>query len=339
METLTKFKSKTGSAIMTVMGMILVLSIVAGGFYSFSAGAIFQTRRLADSIRAKSIAEAGANEAVGFLMQPGYFSYRNDASSFPETTFGGGSYAVTVEDVSGTNNSRSRIISVGTYNEVSSAVVVDIRDAYLEQVEGGDEASWRDFALFANGDLTFNGSPTIVGDVHTNNEWDNNGNYSGVSGQISAINSNEVPEAYRADWKLIPFPSLSDPAFQVMVSEARAKGQLTEYFGNQSFRSNMTFNASASGITIVYGNITFLGSGNQTVRGLLYITGDLTANGSGTMTLNGALLSGGFIRFNGKAGVYSYSAIGSGGSGSGYGPGSTNYIADVKVYATWQSAP
>jgi len=335
-------KGRDGSALMTAMGMIFIITLVAGGFYAFAVGSMHQTRKLGDVVRARAIAEAGVNDAVSFLGQPGNYEYRSDPDSFPVTEFAGGTFDVSIENSTDTNApGRCLVTSVGTYHDATAAVVVDLRDANLELIEGGT-ATWRDFAIFANGDLSFNGSPAINGDVHTNNDFDLNGNDTGITGSVSAQNEADLAgmlDASKiAEWQLIPFPELSDPEFQALVNQARTAGLLTEVFGNKTYKNGEDFNISTNAITIIHGNVTILGSGRHDIDGVLYITGSLTGNGKAEMVLRGSLLAGGDILFNGAAGVFTYSAPPGAGSGSGSGSGSTNYFADVRVYATWQTS-
>ncbi len=321
--------ARSGSALLSVMIVVFIVSMTAGAFYAFSSQNLFQAKRMTDAIHARAIAEAGANEAVSQLIAD--YTLRQDAGNFLQTDFGGGAYHVTLTNSEG----RCIVMSRGTFGTASQVIGIELRDLNREEWNGGtnDPPTWRDFALFANGDLTFNGSPTVIGDVHTNNRWDLNGVYSSVNGMVSALNATDIPEAYRATWQLVPFPSLSDPDFQAVVAEARANGTLTEYFGNQSFKKDQAL----SGIVIVHGDLTFIGSGVRTVNGLLYVTGDVTANGSGTMTLQGALLAGGNISFNGVAGVFSHASVGEEQvEEGGQGEADADTIASVKVYATWQ---
>jgi len=334
-------ESRSGSAILTAMGLIFVFAVMAGGFYTYAVGTLKQTSRLGDVVRARAIAEAGANDAVSYLMMPGYYGERTNADNFVETAYAGGTFDVTVLNSTDTNSpGRCLVISTGAYNGVKAAMIVDLRDTRRESLTDGSSRSWSDFAIFANGKLGFNGSPRIIGDTHTNNDFDLNGNPTNITGTISAKNQidliTQIGTNRLADWQLIPFPGLSDPEFQTLVNQARSSGLLTEIYGNKTYKNGEDFNVSTNAITIVHGSVTFLGSGTHDVDGIFYVTGSITANGKAIMNLRGSLLAGGDILFNGAAGVFSYSASGAGGGGSAGSAGDADSNAEAKVYAMWQ---
>lgn len=301
-----------GSALLSVMVILTLLMAVVGSTYAISRHRSHQTQVLTEFIHAHAIAEAGANEAYSRLRTHFYSTPRGTESPQP---FADGAYEVTIEDnphvVRGV-----RITSVGTYRNAESVVGMDLRDANTSSIAF-------DYAIFANGPLRFNGTPPIIdGDLHTNNDWTLSGNYGGVQGLISAQNYEDIPEEFRAVWQVIPFPQLSDPAFQEFLAAAEADGRLTRYTGNRIFQQSHEFN----GIVVVEGNVTFRGSGVRTINGMLYVTGDVTSNGSSTVDLNGVLMAGGQIRFNGASGVFTHGNVdNSGGDES----------ADVQVSAWW----
>ena len=293
-------RRRRGSSLITVMFVITITSLVAGSLYTVSSSMTGNVRTMADRIRAKAIAEAGANAVYSALRTD--YDLRNKANAFPMTEFEGGSYAITLttDDKGGT-----RVLSVGRYRHAEARVGLDMRDA--NHADSG-VPEYLEYAIFSNGDLRFNGTPPYVeGNLHTNNDWTLNGSYDNVDGKISAQNSDSIPVAYRADWQVVPFPQLSDPEFQAFLADAEAQGILTWYNGDQTFQGSSSF----SGVVVVDGNLTFNGSGDRTVDGMLYVVGNVTANGSGSMTLDGVLLSGGNITFNGASGMFDHNATSS----------------------------
>lgn len=291
-----------GSALVTALMVIVISTMAVGSLMAYSLAGTHRARRMTYEIRAKAIAEAGANRAYDALRMD--YRLRRQGTLFSETPFAGGNYRVVVDSVDG---GTTRLISTGQFRGAVHRIGLDVRNTLHE--EGGPP--YFDYAIFANGNMRFNGTPpTIQGGLHTNGEWTLNGNYNNVSGLVSAQNSDDIPAAYRADWQVLPFPSLSDPDFQSFLAEAEAAGQLTVHNGNRTFQGSQTF----SGVTVVNGNVTFRGAGSRTVDGMLYVTGTVTANGSGTMTLNGTLLAGGNITFNGASGVFNHNSLIGGGS-------------------------
>ncbi len=318
----THSTNQQGSALVTVMLVVLVTSLVAGSFYLYAASTAHQVRRLTDAMHAQAIAEAGANQALSRLKQ--HYGLRHYPIFFPSRSFGGGRYDIILETHA---DGRTRIISIGSYQSATNVVGVNVRDANRDQV------TWRHalgYAIFSDGDLRFNGSPEILGDAHANGFWTLNGNYNDVNGMISAQNSETIPLAHRADWVNIPFPQLSDPEFQAFLDQAEAGGiPITRIQGNQVFQQNYAFD----GIYIIEGNVIFRGAGTRDVNGMLYVTGNITANGAAQVIVDGLILSGGDIRFNGAAGVYSYNSVGDGSGG-----GDQDASADVVVSAWWQGS-
>jgi len=268
-------------------------------------------------MKARNIAEAGLNETLSKLMSE--YGLRHSAANFPDTSFAGGNYRVTIENAGG----RALVEVRGLYGRAEVMVGMDVRDPEREP----RALSWKDFAIFANGSLAFNGTPpSINGDLHTNQDWTLNGSYANVDGQISALNADDIPEHLRRDFQVVDFPSLAD--LSDLIEAARAAGQLHEHSGNQSFLTNRTFN----GITIIDGNLTFNGAGDRIINGLLYVTGDVTANGAGSMTMNGSILAHGEITFNGASGIFTFVPPSAGEGGDGDDP---DEVADPRLYAVW----
>ncbi len=291
--------SRQGSALVTTMLVIMVSAVAAGSMYSLSSSMANRVRFMTDDIAAKAIAEAGANQAYSILRNQ-FYTGANNPDLFPLTTFGGGTYQVTV--LSATNGV-IRLVSEGLYGRGKARVGLDMRDTFWDESGGPPFLS---YAIFANGSLRFNGNPpTIDGGLHTNMDWILNGTYDNVTGLISAQNSASIPEAYRAVWQLIPFPKLDDPEFQEFLAAADDLGILTRMTGDQTFPRSIDFD----GVVVIEGNVIFRGSGDRTINGMLYVTGDITSNGSGSMTLNGMLLAGGNILYNGAAGIFTHQDV------------------------------
>ncbi len=283
--------ARSGSALITVMIVATITFMAVGSLYALSASMAHQVRFNMDTIRARAIAEAGANKAYSILRDD--YSKRNDPEAFPTTSFAGGEYRITVNpDLNGI----TRITSTGEFGRSEATLGVDVRDANEDEP---DIPEYLEHAIFSNADLLFNGDPTVNGSIHLNGFWTLNGSGDNINGTVTARNENS------GEWSPLPFPKLSDPDFQELLAEAEEQGRLTRYDGNETIRGDRTFN----GIVVVDGNLTFQGSGTRDVNGLLYVTGDITSNGSGTMNLSGALLAGGDIRFNGSAGIFTHESV------------------------------
>jgi len=268
-------------------------------------------------MKARNIAEAGLNETLSKLMSE--YGLRHSAANFPDTSFAGGDYRVTIENAGG----RALVQVRGLYGRAEVTVGMDVRDPEREP----RQLRWDDFAIFANGNLSFNGTPPAInGDLHTNQEWTLNGSYANVDGQISALNEDGIPEHLRRDFQVVNFPSLAD--LSDLIEAADAAGELRIISGNYSYDPDEPFN----GITIVEGNLTFNGAGDRIINGLLYVTGDVTANGATSMTMNGSVLAHGTITFNGASGIFTYVPPSAGDGGADVDP---DEVAEPRLYAVW----
>jgi hypothetical protein len=299
MKTPAHASPRQGSAIVTVMLVVVLTFTAVGSLFAYSASTIHRIRIMTEAIRAKAIAEAGANRAYNALSQN--FALRNVDTLYTNEPFADGSYHVTFEALS---NGWTRMIAQGTFGRATQSLGLDMDIAS----DGGaaDDPGTPGFfegldkAVFANGTLTVNGNAKgIDGWLHTNNSWDYNGTYANVVGSISAQSSKSpIPAEFEAPWSNIPFPLISDLDFQAWLDEQAAAGvSVVRLNGNQTYKKDATFN----GITIVNGDVTFLGAGNRTITGMLYVAGNLTANGS--TTLDGAILVGGVATINGASAI------------------------------------
>lgn len=300
-------RSRRGSALVTVMLVITVTMITAGSLFAYTASTTHRVRILTEAIRAKAIAEAGANRGYNELMASGMDSA---ASLFDNEAFAGGNYTVTAEVV---DAQWLRMVSIGTFGRAEHRVGLDVRFDEVDNGDGDDgEPGFLDFlnyGIFCNGAFTINGTPKEVnGDMHANGSFALNGTYDNVNGMVSAPPPNGIPDTHKADWQPVPFPQLWDPAFQTWLTEMEAAGTtVTRLNGNQTFHKDHEF----SGITIIDGSVTFRGAGTRTIGGLLYISGSLTSNGS--TSLNGSIAVGGSLTINGASAILTYSGIGGAG--------------------------
>ncbi len=291
-------RSKRGSAMVTVMLIVVVSMLATASLFAFSSSTVHRVRLLTESIRAKAIAEAGANRGYNSLCKD-YYTLRESDSLYADISFGGGSYSVSLESMS---NGWTRLISVGSFGRAEHRVGLDMRDSLFGSSSTPD---YLDYALFCNGAMTLNGTPKgIDGDLHSNGSFGLNGTYDNVNGLISAPPPNDIPVANQAVWSSKPFPLLTDTSFQEFLAKAEAAGvTVTRYSGNQTFKKDHVFD----GITIIDGSATFIGSGTRSITGLFYVSGSLTANGS--TELSGAIMTGGSCTINGASALLNHGDI------------------------------
>jgi hypothetical protein len=285
---------RNGSAILTVMFVIMVMMIVAGSLHAFSSAMPRRVRLMTDAIRAKAIAEAGINRGYSMLRE----DYAGNLSAFPlsDAAFAGGGYHVRLVNLS---TNRVRLVSDGHFGAADALVGIDARNAAIYD-PGSRDAPLSPFAyaIFANGNFFINGTPEYArGFWFTNNDFILTGHYTNVEALIFARNAETIPERVRGNWSERPFPQLTDPEFAEYVEDMRAQGLMTEFNGNTQFPRDATYN----GIVVVRGDIVFNGQGTRVVNGMLYVTGNATFNGSSSITVNGAFIVGGNLDFNGES--------------------------------------
>ncbi len=290
-------ESRRGSAMVTVMLVVVVTLMATASLFAFSTSTTHRVRILTEAIRAKAIAEAGANRGYNALCQD--YSLRTVGTLYEDVAFGGGLYSVTLTPMDG---GWTRMVSVGTFGRATHQVGLDMRDTLDGQSSTPD---FLEYAIFCNGAMTINGTPKqIDGDLHSNGAFTLNGEYTNVDGMVSAPPPNSIPASHAAPWSSIPFPLLSDPDFQAFLAEAEASGiPVTRYNGSQTFKKDHTFN----GITIINGSVTFIGSGTRNIDGMFYVSGSMTANGS--TSLSGCIMVGGSLTINGASAILSHSAV------------------------------
>ncbi len=288
---------RRGSAMVTVMLVVVVTMMATASLFAFSTSTTHRIRILTESIRAKAIAEAGANRGYNALCLN--YALRSSGNLYESVDFGGGRYSVTLTPMEG---GWTRLVSVGTFGRAQHQVGLDMRDTLDGQ---SSLPRFLEYAIFCNGAMTINGTPRQVdGDLHSNGSFALHGEYTNVDGQISAPPPNSIPATHSAPWTSIPFPLLSDPEFQTFLAEAEAAGiPVTRYNGSQTFKKDHDF----TGITVIDGSVTFIGSGTRDITGMLYISGSLTANGS--TSLSGCLLVGGSMTVNGASAILSHASV------------------------------
>ena len=90
MHTPNSTRARGGSAFITVMIVIGVVSLAISPMIWLATQQPLGVRQSCNRIRAKAIAEAGASVAYQKLSTN--WDLRNDASAFPPTDYGGGGY-------------------------------------------------------------------------------------------------------------------------------------------------------------------------------------------------------------------------------------------------------
>jgi hypothetical protein len=285
---------REGSALFTVMLVIFAVSALVATMVAAGAHRTFMAVKLGDRIRALAIAEAGANEA--YCRLAANFNMRTNAAAFPLTSFGGGTYDVTVTPVGSNVAVVSSAAVFGTANET---VVLDVRrSAAGTGGTGGTPGSPAyGFAICAGGTIDWNGCGTFSGGavIHANNNFGMGGSGSinadiesctsiKINGNSCSINGDgwapsiSDPKGKITGTKTVgPVPTVTIPDINLdpYYQRALANGQV--YNSSQTLSSNFT---PPGGIMWVNGSLTI--NANATVTGCFIATGDISFAGQAT---------------------------------------------------------
>lgn len=173
MNTTLMHATRRGSALLTTFLLVMFVALAGAGMYQYSSQQIFSVARTRDYLRAKVIAEAGANQAYNRMRYD--FSARNNAANFPLTSFGGGTYDVTVTSVS---SNKARLVSVGTCGLAESRVSADLLNTPRTRIEWSIDDQILELSVFTNhsilvgGTISWGGNGMILngGDVRSNSK-------------------------------------------------------------------------------------------------------------------------------------------------------------------------
>lgn len=286
--------SKQGSALLVVLTIVVAMSAlltitVKGGLQQ----AFFATK-LSDRVRAQLIAEAGANEAYTILKED--WDARLSDDEFPVTSFGGGTYDVTIHPTNDMASIRS-YATYGTADELAILDVINVGSSTPGQdidwsvmsnytVVAGGEISWSGAsqflnggALHSNGQFTRSGAGYVEGDVTSSTKYKSNGKANGIDGDVTApvIQGRLANISGTASEEAVAQVQIPDIDLTPYYNEALANGEV--------YNGNLTISAGedpAGGIMWVNGNLTI--SGNANFTGSYIATGDLSVSGNGTLT-------------------------------------------------------
>jgi cytoskeletal protein CcmA (bactofilin family) len=290
----SSISNRSGSALLTVMLIVLISSVFLATVLSMSMGRAFMAKKLANRVRAIAIAEAGANQAYTVLATN--FAARTDASAFPLTTYGDGSYDVSVSAIS---NEAASISSLGTCGDVQETVILDVM---LD--ESGmpplPEMPAFDYAMVAGGELAFNGTGNISGtngtvSFHANGRMSVGGNAEGDVGFSSSTGIKVKNVTIEGD---ISAPDLVVHAGATITGSQNEQTvplvdipdiDLTPYFNWASAHSEVREGFNMSG-----GSYTPNG-------GILWVNGSVQL--SSDYTFNGAIIATGAIHLTGTGSI------------------------------------
>lgn len=289
------WRNKDGSAVFTVLGLILVVTIVLGTMTRVGIHRSFMARKLADRVRAQAYAEAGANEAFTIIEQdwPG----RTNAANFPLTSYGQGSYDVTIVDIT---NNVALIRSLGVCNDATVETILDIKN-YGDSGSSWDMTAF-DYAMICGGTLDFSGCGSISSTngqvlMHSNNDMNIKGdaqtdisiesstkikisNNVTIDGDVAApdldYNPSKVTITGTAAVHSVPMVPIPDIDLTPYYNHASDNGEVHNGFS----LSGGTYTPNG-GILWVNGNVWI--SSSAVINGTIIATGDINFGGQASL--------------------------------------------------------
>ncbi|MFH0907251.1 MAG: hypothetical protein V1929_00610 [bacterium] len=286
-----------GFVLFTVMVTTALVMLAAASVMLFADFQMESFRRAREANAAIAIAEAGANEAYAILKAN--FANKDNGSLFPETSYSGGSYDVTVTSV---GSQTAQIMSIGVSGSSTQTVIVDVKD-FGAPTPGTDPTGPWAHTLFVNGKATINGAGNCYGSVQCNQDMRVNGTFSwGIPGNPVDVyccvgfraNGSSVLEG------MVYAPSVNAAAgvprtIQAVPTVAMPTLDLTPYYAlavaNGQVFSGGTVSGSIGtipgGVRWYNGDATFNGGVNY--AGCIIATGDINFKGGCTQTKVGQL--------------------------------------------------
>ena len=272
-------KNKKGTVFMTAIIISTLMLLIGVGLANVILQDTHMIKHLRKTTKAQLIAESGISDALATIISLGATSM-SVSSNFPLTSFGGGTYDVTVT----TSGNRVLLTSIGVYDTVSRTSALEVKDmtptALYYMMAAGSVLRLRAFFLSLvdiNGDLHANDDVRLTAralglidvDPCTDPSLNCDGDVSATdrvflsTGWFAAINiAGTVTEG--AD--LVTFPSFNYALYQ---TEATAAGDY--YSGDKTFGSP--------------GATTNL----QPTNGIIYVEG--TCRMYGTINLYGGMVA------------------------------------------------
>ena len=290
----THASSKRGSALFIVLTIIISMSALMTVVVKSGLQQAFTATKLSDRIRAQLIAEAGAHEA--YMILKADWPSRNSDVAFPATSYGGGSYDVTVAPT----NAMASIRSAGSYGTATDLAILDVihLGSSSEQatfdwssisnytVVSGGEITWTGAsqflgggALHSNGKFLRSGSGYVEGSISSATEFETKGNSGGVDGGVTApsINGKVAKILGSKTVEAVALVTIPNIDLTPFYNEALANGEV--YDGDLTLSGGED---PDGGILWVNGDLSI--SGNDDYTGSYFATGDIKITGNGSLT-------------------------------------------------------
>ena len=308
-----KDRRRQGSAIFTTVIVILLVSTALAVAVRASMQRVYTTRLLADRLRATSIAEAGISQSYDILVTnwdarlplnngnvlAGNVNTPNASDAFPDTSFAGGNFDVTVTEAS---NGVVVLTSDGNYGSTKETVILNVMNFSSGNPGAApDPGSAYEYTIFADDELYLGGNGDMDGKCHSNNELYCNGNLEINPGPIALSSADRI---YINGNLLVP-GSLTAPDVDVngnndsgmTITEESVSSipwpaiDLTEYYntavdngqvvgrgGTKTYNNDVSWLSIPGNVKWVNGNVHF--KGNITFDCIIVATGYVFIEGN-----------------------------------------------------------
>jgi hypothetical protein len=279
--------------------LIMAISGFAAVMVSTKLQSIYITTKLDDRVRAKAIAEAGANEAYTRLEENWDARLNDDA--FPQTAFGNGHYDVTVTPL--TNNA-AIISSAGHYGKSDELAILDI--SLFDKTPGGGAPSAAipigDYSILCNDLFHFGGTGNIYS---TNGQSRIHGNaLINIKGNAGVNISLESSTKIKISNNKTITGDITAPILQYNASKVTITGTAT--VGPVPFQTIPDIDLTpwynwANDHGEVHNGFNFSGGTYTANGGVIWVNGDAMISGGPGTTINGCIVATGEIHFGGQA--------------------------------------
>ncbi len=192
----TSSTARKGSALLTVLGIVSVVSVICGMLAVTASQQTRSSQITRETLKARMIAESGLNKAYHAVKDN--FSL---ASNYQLTeSFGGGSYTVRSVALSGSNAGRAQLFSEGVCGLGKSTVAADLENRPLTTTDDDSDHFFSlNYDLLVGGALKLSGNFfTDVLSIHANGAANLGGSANLAGAQVI------VSSAALAAWKKAP---------------------------------------------------------------------------------------------------------------------------------------
>jgi len=284
-----------GSALITVLIIITAFSAFLGILMVSSSQRVYSAEKLANRIRAKIYAEAGANEAFSILNTN--FDLRTDSTKFPLITYGEGKYDAAVMPI---GSDVAVIYSTGICNDATASVILDIKN-FNKPIDGPDPdfdpgpVGAYCYAIVSGSTISIGGASDIVisGKIHTHSIFKLFGSAS-FAGDVESVVDIDIAKKLEIDGDAsapsfsgkgdvtgtktidsvvpVPIPEIDLTPYYI---KALKHGEV--YFGSKTISGDYS---PAGGVMWVEGDLSISGG---KLEGSFIATGDIHCSGGPVM--------------------------------------------------------